>query len=402
MIAHKISKQGSACFGDEHQEPFGRTRTIKNAPNPIWNEEFDIDTVVGKETKLVVAVLDDDKGDDDMVGKVMVSLNNHPLGQEVDRWYHLNPLPGGRAAAAMRSLFRMNHDPPMLRIKSKFTAHAPEVEEGESSEVPFMRASSGAEVDRSARLPVITRGRSSLKQGTGTQSTQEAPSEIEWLRSKLGSLSSRKNPNGTVAMAGLVVKILRGHGWGVKGGGCKVMVNVDGKELGTHVVDVQEWGQDIVFEEELRYEDYVTGGFKVKAMTSGMVGKKVWNCAGEADVDESLLVMLSDTGKEWTVKLNDDSSIVLTCATRPRDGNEADPNTVRSENSHPLPTNLVPCQRIPTPFATDSRKTPSISHLDSWPLNHFFMTLPDRCAKVLNITRLDFAETGRIDGGIAK
>jgi hypothetical protein len=321
-------------LGDEHQEPFGRTRTIKNAPNPSWNEAFDVDTVVGKETKLVVAVLDDDKGDDDMVGKVMVSLNSHPLGQEIDRWYHLNPLPGGRAAAAMRSIFRMTHGQPMLRLKSKFTAHAPDVEEGKSSEVPFRRSNSGGSADRRAGLPMVTKRPSPLTREQRTRSPRGDPAEIEWLRSKLGSLSGRKNSDGTVGRAGLVVKIMRGHGWGVKGGSCRVIVDVDGKELGTQVVVVQEWGQELEFEEELCFEEYVAGGFKVKAMTSGIVGKNVWNCTGEGEVGESSLEMLSDTGQEWIVTFNDGSSIALTCATRPREGSEAGPNTVK-RNSHP-------------------------------------------------------------------
>lgn len=37
--------EGSANYGDEHQEPFGRTRTKKNQPHPVWEEHFEIETV---------------------------------------------------------------------------------------------------------------------------------------------------------------------------------------------------------------------------------------------------------------------------------------------------------------------------------------------------------------------
>ena len=62
--------EGSALVDAEVQEPFARTATQKNSPHPVWNEEFFVDTVIGPDTNLVVAILDDDKGDDDLVGKV--------------------------------------------------------------------------------------------------------------------------------------------------------------------------------------------------------------------------------------------------------------------------------------------------------------------------------------------
>lgn len=164
----------------------------------------------------MVAILDDDKGDDDLVGKITVQLCQLPVGQEVDMWYHVNPHPGGRAAAALRSVFNLRKEPPMLRIRSRFTAYGDNLASLNGADTGHNSGTATGTATPSLTV------KSALKEG-----------EIEWLRAKLGSVNPKAEHVG-----GLVVKVLRGEGFGVKGAGCVVRVATEsGRELGTEVSD---------------------------------------------------------------------------------------------------------------------------------------------------------------------
>lgn len=76
---------------------------------------------------------------------------------------------------------------------------------------------------------------------------------------------------------------------------------------------MEEWCQTVHFNGELRFESYMGGGITVKAMTSGVNGKKgFWQTEGSLEtIDEVTLELLSGTDEEYAVTIGKGMTITL-------------------------------------------------------------------------------------------
>eukprot|EP00281_Chroomonas_sp_CCMP1168_P032498 CAMPEP_0206243566 /NCGR_PEP_ID=MMETSP0047_2-20121206/17674_1 /ASSEMBLY_ACC=CAM_ASM_000192 /TAXON_ID=195065 /ORGANISM="Chroomonas mesostigmatica_cf, Strain CCMP1168" /LENGTH=1778 /DNA_ID=CAMNT_0053668691 /DNA_START=6 /DNA_END=5343 /DNA_ORIENTATION=+ len=194
--------ENSGVPGDSMQEPFGRTSTLKNDANPLWNSDFMVETVATKETNLVVIVLDDDsRKEDDLVGRVIINVSALPLAQEVDKWYTLD-----ETGAPQRKVFpRGKPKRPRVHLRTKFTPHTHTAfDDGSahpdlsgSAGATLLGAASSAQISRWASFnstPVQSSDRSGhggqVRTLAGSKLSNVSGQELQQLREKVASIGA--------------------------------------------------------------------------------------------------------------------------------------------------------------------------------------------------------------------
>ena len=70
-----------------------KTKVKENTLKPVWNEEFHW-PITDQDAVLHILMKDQDPTNDDPMAKLEININTLNVGQVVDRWFDMRPLPG--------------------------------------------------------------------------------------------------------------------------------------------------------------------------------------------------------------------------------------------------------------------------------------------------------------------
>jgi hypothetical protein len=87
--------------------PLQRTKVINKNYHPVWNEVFHFD-VPSLGERLVILLKDRDKGsDDDPISKFYIQLDTLVVGDVIDKWFDLIPVPGVKKGGRIRLIIHL-------------------------------------------------------------------------------------------------------------------------------------------------------------------------------------------------------------------------------------------------------------------------------------------------------